>query len=73
MTEMHKGHWTRTLTRSGKDVLFWISDQEPREHVQKPDISPAGLVPPEDSDKEMSRRSLVNGSKQVISPPMSMH
>ena len=28
MGESGKGHWTRTHTKSGKDVLFWISDQE---------------------------------------------
>ncbi len=63
MMEMHKGHWTRTHTKSGKDALFWISDQEPREHVQKLDTSNVGPMPPEDLDKELSRRSLVNGSK----------
>ncbi len=29
MSETGKGHWTRTHTKSGKDVLFWISDPEP--------------------------------------------
>ncbi len=29
MSGTGKGHWTRTHTNSGKDVLFWISDHEP--------------------------------------------
>jgi hypothetical protein len=69
MTEIHRGYWTRTHTKSGKDVLSWISDQEPRDHIEKPDISNVGLMPPEDSSNGMSRINLSNGSRQLISHP----
>jgi len=51
MGEMKKGHWTRAYTKLGKEVLFWISDQESRENVQITDILYDGLVPRVESDE----------------------
>ena len=65
MAEMNKGHWTRTRTKLGKEVLLWISPQGVRGNVQITDVLYNGLVPRVESDEYVAIKNLGDASQDI--------